>query len=293
MTEQPASDATVPVVLANARQTLAEAGVADPGVDATLLLAHVLGTSRGDIQLKESLGHSLTSDEAEAFAAVLSRRAAREPLQHITGTAPFRYMELLVGPGVFVPRPETEIVAQYAIDALWAVANPAPVAVDLGTGSGAIALAMATEVPHSRVIAVERSVDAHAWAAKNVAHVGATNMELRNGDFASALDDLAGTVAVIASNPPYVPAEAIPRDLEVRLYDPKEALYSGADGLDDIRVISGVGLRLGYPGSSIVLEHGEWQGADIREILTADGWMSAATHQDLTMRDRVTTAVHP
>lgn len=293
MTEQPAPDATVSVVLAHARQTLADAGVADPAVDATLLLAHVLGTSRGDIQLKESLGHSLTSGEGDAFAAVLSRRAAREPLQHITGTAPFRYLELLVGPGVFVPRPETEIMAQYAIDALWAVADPAPVAVDLGTGSGAIALAMATEVPHSRVVAVERSSNAHAWAAKNVAHVGATNMELRNGDFASALDDLAGTVAVIASNPPYVPADAIPRDVEVRLYDPKEALYSGADGLDDIRVISGVGLRLGYAGSTIVLEHGEWQGAEIRKILAADGWISAATHQDLTMRDRVTTAVHP
>ncbi len=293
MTEQSAPAATVPTVLAAARQTLAEAGVADPAVDAMLLMAHVLQTTRGDVQLKETLGHPLSEADQSAFATALTRRAAREPLQHITGTAPFRYMELLVGPGVFVPRPETEVVAQYAIDALWAVAAEEPIAVDLGTGSGAIALAMATEVPHARVVAVERSVDAHAWAAKNVAHVGAVNLELRNGDFATALDDLAGTVAVIASNPPYVPADAIPRDLEVRLYDPKEALYSGPDGLDDIRVISGVGLRLGYAGSTIVLEHGEWQGADIRAILTADGWMSAATHQDLTMRDRVTTAVHP
>lgn len=293
MSEQPAPDATVPAVLAAARETLTAAGVADPAVDAALLLAHVLDTSRGDIQLKETLGHVLSDAERDAFAAVITRRAAREPLQHITGSAPFRYMELLVGPGVFVPRPETEIVAQYAIDALWAVAAPEPIAVDLGTGSGAIALAMATEVPHSRVVAVERSVDAHAWAAKNVALVGATNLELRNGSFVDALDDLAGTVAVIASNPPYVPADAIPRDLEVRLYDPKEALYSGADGLDDIRVISGVGLRLGHAGATIVLEHGEWQGADIRGILTKDGWMAAATHQDLTMRDRVTTAVHP
>lgn len=293
MTEQPAAEVTVSAVLTAARQTLADAGVADPAVDAGLLLAYVLGTSRGDVQLKETLGHVVNDAEREAFAAVIARRAAREPLQHITGTAPFRYMELLVGPGVFVPRPETEIVAQYAIDALWAVAAPEPIAVDLGTGSGAIALAMATEVPHSRVVAVERSLDAHAWATKNVAHVGATNMQLRAGDFASALDDLAGTVAVIASNPPYVPADAIPRDLEVRLHDPKEALYSGADGLDDIRVISVVGLRLGYAGSTIVLEHGEWQGQQIREILAADGWTATATHQDLTMRDRVTTAVHP
>lgn len=293
MTELPTPAESVSAVLATARETLTTAGVTDPAVDATLLLAHVLGASRGDIQLKETLGHTLSDADLAAYDAVIARRAAREPLQHITGTAPFRYLELLVGPGVFVPRPETEIVAQYAIDALWAVAAPEPIAVDLGTGSGAIALAMATEVPHARVVAVERSAAAHGWAAKNVTQVGATNLELRRGDFAHALDDLAGTVAVIASNPPYVPADAIPRDLEVRLHDPKEALYSGADGLDDIRIISGVGLRLGYPGSSIVLEHGGWQGAEIREILTADGWQSAATHQDLTMRDRVTTAVHP
>ncbi|GAA2538468.1 peptide chain release factor N(5)-glutamine methyltransferase [Microbacterium mitrae] len=293
MTELPTPAESVSAVLATARETLTTAGVTDPAVDATLLLAHVLGASRGDIQLKETLSHTLSDADLAAYDAVIARRAAREPLQHITGTAPFRYLELLVGPGVFVPRPETEIVAQYAIDALWAVAAPEPIAVDLGTGSGAIALAMATEVPHARVVAVERSAAAHGWAAKNVTRVGATNLELRRGDFAHALDDLAGTVAVIASNPPYVPADAIPRDLEVRLHDPKEALYSGADGLDDIRIISGVGLRLGYPGSSIVLEHGEWQGAEIREILTADGWQSAATHQDLTMRDRVTTAVHP
>ena len=293
MTDAPTPETTVAAVLADARQTLTDAGVTDPAVDATLLLAHVLGATRGDIQLKESLCHALTPAELEDFAAVLARRTAREPLQHITGTAPFRYLELLVGRGVFVPRPETEIMAQYAIDALWAVSAAEPLAVDLGTGSGAIALAMATEVPHSRVVAVERSVDAHAWAAKNIAHIGATNLELRHGSFADALEDLAGSVAVVASNPPYVPADAIPRDIEVRLYDPKEALYSGPDGLDDIRTISQVGLRLGYSGSTIVLEHGEWQGADIREILTTDGWVSAATHQDLTMRDRVTTAVHP
>lgn len=247
MTELPTPAESVSAVLATARETLTTAGVTDPAVDATLLLAHVLGASRGDIQLKETLGHTLSDADLAAYDAVIARRAAREPLQHITGTAPFRYLELLVGPGVFVPRPETEIVAQYAIDALWAVAAPEPIAVDLGTGSGAIALAMATEVPHARVVAVERSAAAHGWAAKNVTHVGATNLELRRGDFAHALDDLAGTVAVIASNPPYVPADAIPRDLEVRLHDPKEALYSGADGLDDIRIISGVGLRLGYP----------------------------------------------
>lgn len=290
MNDQPA---LVSAALKSAAERLRIAGVSDPLVDATLLLAHVMDETRGGIQLAEMTERALTADQATRFAEAIERRERREPLQHITGTAPFRYMELLVGQGVFVPRPETEIVAQYAIDALQAVASPEPIAVDLGTGSGAIALAMATEVPYSRVYAVEKSEAAHAWAAKNVAHVGASNLELRLGDFATALDDLAGTVAVIASNPPYVPQDAIPRDLEVRLHDPKEALYSGKDGLDDIRTISRVALNLGYAGSSIVLEHGEWQGAEIRAILESDGWLGAATHQDLTMRDRVTTAIHP
>lgn len=292
-TMNPAAHPTVSSALASARARLHAAGVTDPAVDAELLMAHVLDTHRGDVQMAEITERTLEAQAADQFESLLTRRETREPLQHITGSAPFRYLELLVGPGVFVPRPETEIVAQYAIDALAAVASPAPIAVDLGTGSGAIALAMATEVSYARVFAVEKSEAAHAWAARNVAHVGATNLDLRLGDFATALDELTGSVSVIASNPPYVPQDAIPRDVEVRLFDPKEALYSGEDGLDDIRVISGVGLRLGHAGSTIVLEHGEWQGGAIREILSTDGWLAAATHQDLTMRDRVTVALHP
>lgn len=272
---------------------LSEAGILDAQVDAELLAAHVLDISRGGVQAAMLSGRSFEAEQAQAFEDAVARRAERVPLQHITGLAPFRHLELSVGPGVFVPRPETEIVAQFAIDALAAMASPSPLAVDLGTGSGAIALAMATEVPHSRIVAVERSDDAFPWTARNVARIAPDNVDLRHGDFADVLDDLAGTVSVIASNPPYVPSDAIPRDPEVRLHDPAAALYSGADGLDDIRVIARLGLMLGHPGSVIVLEHGEWQGEAVRAILTEAGWQAAATHPDLTHRDRATTALHP
>lgn len=287
------SPLTLRAALETGAAVLAEAGILDATVDAELLAAHVLDLSRGAVQAAVITGKELTSEEAAAFDEVIARRAERVPLQHITGVAPFRHLELAVGPGVFVPRPETEILAQFAIDALAAMPSPRPLAVDLGTGSGAIALAMATEVPHARVVAVERSADAHRWAVRNVARLTEGNLELRHGSFADALDDLAGAVSVVASNPPYVPAGAIPRDPEVRLHDPREALYSGEDGLDDIRTISQVGLRLAHSGGMIVLEHGEWQGEGVREILTADGWLAAATHPDLTHRDRVTTALHP
>ena len=151
---------------------------------------------------------------------------------------------------MFVPRPETEMVAQLAIDALRAAASASPVAVDLGTGSGAIALAMATEVPHARVFAAENSVDAYVWTKENFAHVGADNATLAFIDLAHAFPELDGTVSVVASNPPYVPDAAIPRDPEVRFFDPPAALYGGEDGLDVVRVLSRVGLRLAHPGGT-------------------------------------------
>ena len=223
---------------------------------------------------------------------LIERRAAREPLQHLTGAAPFRHLELRVGPGVFVPRPETEMVAQLAIDALRATADAEPIAVDLGTGSGAIALAMATEVPHARVHAAENSVDAFIWAKENFARI-APHARLAFIDLAEAFGELDGTVSVLVSNPPYVPDAAIPRDPEVRFWDPPAALYGGADGLDVVRTLSRVGLRLLRPGGTLVIEHGEWQGEPIRELLAADGWRATATHPDLTTRDRATTGIRP
>ena len=277
--------------LRRAADELARAGVTDPVLEAELLAAHVLGAGRGEVQAAAIRGDRLDPQPRAQLERLVARRSTREPLQHLTGLAPFRHLELRVGPGVFVPRPETEIVAQLAIDALRAAASASPVAVDLGTGSGAIALALATEVPHARVFAAENSVDAFVWAKENVA--GVDNLRLAFIDLEHAFPELDGTVSVVASNPPYVPDAAIPRDPEVRFFDPPAALYGGADGLDVVRVLSRVGLRLAHPGGTLVIEHGEWQGAAIRDLLAADGWRAASTHPDLTLRDRATTAIRP
>ena len=293
MAHEPPADLPLASVLRDAVEILSRAGVPDPDVDAVLLAAHVLGGGRGEVEAARLRGDAVTREQADAFADLVRRRASREPLQHLTGVAPFRHLELKVGPGVFVPRPETEIVAQLAIDALRAVASDEPIAVDLGTGTGAIALALATEVPYARVYAAENSVDAFVWAKENFSLVGAENARLAFIDLEHAFPELDGTVSVLVSNPPYVPDDAIPRDPEVRFFDPPAALYGGADGLEVVRVLSEVGLRLLHPGGSLVIEHGEWQGEPIRELLAAAGWRATATHQDLTMRDRATTAVRP
>jgi release factor glutamine methyltransferase len=282
---------TVDAGLRVASAVLADAGVPSPDVDAELLLAHVTGLARGVVRARAVTASPLTTDEQEALVAVITRRASREPLQHITGWASFRHLELHVGPGVFVPRPETEGVAQLAIDALRAVPDASPVAVDLGTGSGALALAMASEVPTATVVAVELSPDAAVWTRRNIAAVGVDNVRLVEGDLTDAVPELDATVSVVVSNPPYVPVGMVPRDPEVRLHDPALALYGGEDGLDLVRALSLTARRLLRPGGALVIEHGELQGGAIRDLLTADGWRSPATHPDLTGRDRATTAV--
>lgn len=266
-------------------------GVPTPEVDAELLLGHLLGLGRGSLQAKLITGLEVTEETATAFDRLIERRSAREPLQHILGTAPFRSISLQVGPGVFVPRPETEGVAQIAIDALRSVADPEPVAVDLGTGSGALALSLANEVPHARVFGVENSVEAYIWARRNRDALQLDNARIVFIDLADALPELDGTVSVVVSNPPYIPDAAIPRDPEVRLFDPPAALYGGEDGLDVVRHVSTTARRLLRAGGTLVIEHGELQGAEIRALLEADGWRATATHRDLTLRDRTTTAV--
>jgi release factor glutamine methyltransferase len=278
---------------ASAIARLEAAGVLTPEVDAELLIGHVLNLSRGEVQAKAIAGVELRSAQFDELDEMLERRVAREPLQHITGRAYFRSLELAVGPGVFVPRPETEQVAQFAIDALKAIPGPEPLAVDLGTGSGAIAFSLATEVPHSRVYAVEVSEDALEWATRNRALTGATNATLVLGGLVDALHELDGRVDVVISNPPYIPTEAVPRDLEVQLHDPNVALYGGDDGLDVVREVSTTALRLLHPGGTLVLEHGELQGAEIAELLRADGWTAVSTHRDLLGRDRATVGLRP
>lgn len=298
---------------------LAAAGIDTPVIDATLLASHVLGESRGRVQALAIMGHAPTQTQHDQLVELVRERANRVPLQHLTGFAPFRNLELRVGPGVFVPRPETELIAQIAIDDL--ATQTEPIALDLCTGSGALALAMANEVPRARVWAVEKSPEAHAWAAQNVAEWGNDRVTLLLGDIselddpdhrpaqpssgdgsasggatgevARAIDPLAGRVTVLASNPPYVPVSQIPADPEVRDHDPELALYSGDDGLDAIRILSRAGRRLVAPGGLIVLEHTEQQGAQICALLERDGWTRARTHADLTGRDRATSARLP
>ncbi len=209
---------------------------ASPDHDAAELLAHVLGTTRAAL----ALGDEVSAEQARAYDALVERRATREPLQHLTGTAAFRYVELAVGPGVFTPRPETELLAGWGVDRAREVvgAGRAPVVVDLCTGSGAIALSLATEVPEAVVHAVELSEDAFSWAARNLSGSG---VDLRHGDMADAFPDLDGPSDVVLCNPPYVPLEAYESvEREARDHDPHEALFSGSDGLDALRVLERV-----------------------------------------------------
>lgn len=287
---------TLSALREHAISVLGGVGIRNADVDAELLIGHVLGLSRGQVQAKAITDAALDPEQQLAILEAVERRAAREPLQHITGRAPFRSLELAVGPGVFVPRPETESVAQVAIDALLAVPSPSLRAIDLGTGSGAIAIAMATEVPHAEIVAVENSPRAFIWARQNVRELAGSNLQLVFADLAelpTELDgiQLDGTFDVVVSNPPYIPLGAIPRDPEVRLHDPEVALYGGVDGLDVVRAVSIRAAALLHPGGTLVLEHGELQGSAIRELLVADGWRAASTHRDLLGRDRTTTAL--
>lgn len=236
-----------------------------------------------------------TAVAPSGYDELIARRATREPLQHITGVAYFRHLELAVGPGVFVPRPETESVVQLGIDVLTQLRQERGdtaelVAVDLGTGSGAIAGAMATEVSGSTVYAVELSDDAFPWAEKNLAGTG---VNLVHGDMRDSFAELNGEVDVVVSNPPYIPADAIPRDLEVRLHDPHMALYGGgADGMEMPTAAEATAARLLRPGGFFVMEHAEVQAPQMAELFNNSGhWVNVRTHPDLTGRDRATSGL--
>lgn len=265
---------------------LADAGVTGPDVE--LLAAFALGASASDVRLAMARGDEIADDALARLDALVARRARREPLQHITGVAHFRRLELRVGDGVFVPRPETEVLVDHVL-ALLREAPADALVVDAGTGSGAIAIAIATERPGTRVTAIEASPAAFAYARANIAAL-APSVRLLHADFAAAPAELDGTVDVLVSNPPYVPDAAVPRDPEVRLHDPRLALYGGADGLDAVRALAARGRDLVRARGAIALEHGELQGAEVRSTLAAHGWQQASTSPDLTGRDRVTIA---
>ncbi|HXL90499.1 MAG TPA: peptide chain release factor N(5)-glutamine methyltransferase [Streptosporangiaceae bacterium] len=281
------------IALASAR--LAEAGVESPRTDAELIAAAVHNVKRGEL-------HTVPDAEFDArFWADIARREAREPLQHITGRAHFRYLELEVGPGVFVPRPETEVMTGWAISLLREMDVSAPVVIDLGTGSGAIALAIAQEVPRARVHAVEGDPLARAWAERNVstyvenAPYTAGRVMVHAGDFCSTdvLSELDGTVDLVVTNPPYIPVGAsVPP--EVGEYDPPAALWSGTDGLDAIRAVERTARRLLRPGGAVAVEHGAQQGAAVYWVFPEEnGWRDTRNNKDLAGRDRFVTATWP
>ena len=263
---------------------LREAGVASPDRDADVLLAHVLGVPLGTLALVDDLARA----DQEQYDALLARRAAREPLQHLTGSAAFRHVDLAVGPGVFVPRPETELLAGWAIEAARALARPA-VVVDLCTGSGAIAKAVADEVPDAEVHAVELDERALAWAERNLAGTG---VDLRHGDLGTAFDDLLGTVDVVVCNPPYIPLEAWESvAAEARDHDPHLALFSGRDGLDAMRVLERRAALLLRPGGVVGAEHADVQGESAPGVFVGSGrWVEVTDHRDLAGRPRYLTA---
>ena len=269
--------------VAQAAQRLADAGVPSPRFDAEELAAYVHDVKRGEL-------HTVADADFDArYWEAVARREAREPLQHITGRAFFRYLELQVGPGVFVPRPETESVVGWAIDAVRAMDVAEPRIVDLCTGSGAIALALAQEVPRSRVHAVELSPQALKWARRNTE---GSKVDLREGDAFTAFPDLNGQVDLVVSNPPYIPtAERALMAPEARDHDPELALFSGADGLDAIRGVERTAHRLLRPGGVVVVEHADSQGGQVPWIFEEDaGWADAADHPDLNNRPRFTSA---
>lgn len=270
-------------LLDQATARLRDAGVASPEHDAAELLAHVLGTTRSRLVLVEEVAGSAV----EQYDVLVARRAAREPLQHLTGTAYFRHVELAVGPGVFVPRPETELLAGWAIEQATPLEHP--VLVDLCTGSGAVAKALADEVPGATVHAVELDPGAHAWAERNLLGTG---VDLRQGDMATAFEDLAGTVDVLTCNPPYIPLEAWESVApEARDHDPHLALFSGADGLDAIRVLERRAAVLLRPGGVVGFEHADVQGESAPAVFAATGrWSDVRDHADLAGRARFTTA---
>ncbi|WP_342319561.1 peptide chain release factor N(5)-glutamine methyltransferase [Corynebacterium mayonis] len=270
-------------MIARAAEELAGAGVATPEVDARLIAAWLL-----DVPPTQLIFAKPSPTFADDYVSAIARRAQREPLQHITGRAAFGPLELRVGPGVFIPRPETEVLGQWAVEAIEDVAEP--VVVDLGTGTGALALFIAHHRPDAHVTAVELSAKARAYAEDNVRAHGA-RLTVVAGDMTDPglLAQLRGTVDLVVSNPPYVPEDP---NLSAEVYfDPSEAVFSGGDGMDAIRGLVPVAAGLLKPGGAIGIEHDDTTSGAVREVLLADARFTAVQAvKDLADRDRFVTA---
>jgi release factor glutamine methyltransferase len=285
---QPASLAAE---VTRAERRLAEAGIASPHIDAVELAAHVSGLPSHEVRRRMITGATMTAADRLRLDALVGERVTRIPLQHLTGRAAFRRLELRVGPGVFIPRPETEVVAQAAIDEAVVLASRPPLVLDLCSGSGAIALSVKLEVPDARVVAVELDELAMAWARANRDQTG-LDVALVRADAAQALPGLDGRVDVVVSNPPYIPTGMVPVDPEVRDHDPAVALYGGsADGLRIPLAVAQRAAALLRPGGLLVMEHADTHGALLPDTLRRAGcWSSVADHVDLSGRPRFVTA---
>ena len=290
-----------------ARATAALAQVPSPRVDAELLAAHLLyDGSRSRLQHAALMGERLTPEQVAEYEALVARRACREPLQHITGSAPFYRLELSVGPGVFVPRPETELLVEEALKVLNARAKSASGTdsatgtasatgqlriVDLCTGSGAIAAAIKSELPNAQVFAVELSEDAIPYTRKNLEPLG---VHLVQGDALTALPELAGTFDAVLSNPPYIPPANVPADPEAALHDPDMALYGGGeDGMQMPSAIAARAFELLSPGGLFIMEHDDTQEEAVAELLARIGFESCYPVRDLNNRPRHSVGYKP
>ena len=277
------------------RATAALAQVPSPRVDAELLAAHLLyDGSRSRLQHAALMGERLTPAQVAEYEALVARRAAREPLQHITGRAPFHHLELSVGPGVFVPRPETELLVEEALKVLSARAESATGQlriVDLCTGSGAIAAAVKSELPNAQVFAVELSEEAIPYARKNLEPLG---VHLVQGDALTALTELAGRFDAVLSNPPYIPSGNVPAAPEAALHDPEMALYGGgADGMQMPSAIAARAFELLTPGGLFIMEHDDTQEEAVAELLARVGFEGCYPVRDLNGRPRHSAGYKP
>lgn len=278
-------------LIVEAAARLAEAGVGSPMPDAENLAAHVLGTER----MRLALIPMVEPEIADRYRALIEQRAARIPLQHLTGTAAIGEIDLAVGPGVFVPRPETELLFAWALAYLETLPRDhAPIVVDLCTGSGALALAIAHARPDAEVHAVELDPDALAWARRNAdARIadGDTPVTLYAGDVTdpALLTALADTVDLVVANPPYIPEAAI-LEPEVADHDPHRALFGGPDGLDVIRAMIPTIARLLRPGGATAIEHDDTNGGGVAALLATADFTEIVEHTDLADKPRFVVA---
>jgi len=286
---------TLADLVRDATSRLAAAAVPSASVDAELLMAFVLELGRGEMLARQISGATLSTDQAAHYEELLMRRERREPLQHLVGRAPFMTFEVEVGPGVFVPRPETEALAQWAVAHLSTLApgENGITVLDLCSGSGVLAITLARAVPYARVSAVEVSDQAMPYLSANVSRLAPEVQCFQASvvEFGSTFHD--ASVGMIVANPPYVPSTEVPNDPEVSQWDPHDALFGGAEGLDVVREIVLLASRVLVEGAPLAMEHSNLQGEQVRSILEGAGFRTVATERDLTGRERFSYGFAP